>query len=103
MWTTLTSVAIRRVDRVEFRKPGPAAATPFSAWATLVGAAARTKVPTALRRLGYSAFAKAVGANLGETELELADYDTFGDFFARKLRPGVSPDRRQRIRRDFAV
>ena len=76
---------------MEFRKPGPAAATPFSAWATLVGAAARTKVPTALRRLGYSAFARAVGANLGETELELADYTTFGDFFARKLRPGVRP------------
>jgi len=32
-----------------------------------------------------------VGANLGETELELRAYDTFGDFFARKLRPGVRP------------
>ncbi|MFT3699112.1 MAG: archaetidylserine decarboxylase [Kofleriaceae bacterium] len=76
---------------MEFKKPGPAAATPFAAWATLVGWGARARVPAPLRRLGYSAFARAVGANLGETELELADYDTFGDFFARKLRPGVRP------------
>jgi phosphatidylserine decarboxylase len=48
-------------------------------------------VPNALRKLGYGAFARAVGANLGETELELADYDTFGDFFARKLRAGARP------------
>ena len=32
-----------------------------------------------------------VGANVHETELELGAYDTFGDFFARKLRAGVRP------------
>ena len=48
-------------------------------------------MPNALRGPAYRAFARAVGANLGETELELRAYDTFGDFFARKLRPGVRP------------
>ena len=84
---------------MEFRKPGPvrhtSAAAPFSAWAALVGLGARTRVPTVLREPAYRAFARAVGADLAETELELAAYDTFGDFFARKLRPGartVDPD-----------
>jgi phosphatidylserine decarboxylase len=76
---------------VEFKKPGPAVTTPFAAWATLVGFGARARVPSALRGPAYRAFARAVGANLGETELELGEYDTFGDFFARKLRPGVRP------------
>jgi phosphatidylserine decarboxylase len=76
---------------VEFKKPGPAVTTPFAAWATLVGFGARARVPSALRGPAYRAFARAVGANLGETELELGAYDTFGDFFARKLRPGVRP------------
>jgi len=76
---------------VEFKKPGPAVTTPFAAWATLVGFGARARVPNALRGPAYRAFARAVGANLGETELELRAYDTFGDFFARKLRPGVRP------------
>jgi phosphatidylserine decarboxylase len=76
---------------VEFKKPGPAVTTPFAAWATLVGFGARARVPSALRGPAYRVFARAVGANLGETELELGEYDTFGDFFARKLRPGVRP------------
>jgi phosphatidylserine decarboxylase len=57
----------------------------------LVGLGARARVPTALRATAYRAFAKAVGANLDETELALGEYDTFGDFFARKLRPGARP------------
>ena len=98
----------RRVTRVEFRKPGPSfqsgqpgqpgqpglrqtAVAPFAAWSTLVGFGARARVPNALRGPAYRAFARAVGANLGETELDLAEYDTFGDFFARKLRPGARP------------
>jgi phosphatidylserine decarboxylase len=60
-------------------------------WSTLVGLGARARVPNALRSPAYRAFARAVGANLGETELELAEYDTFGEFFARKLRPGARP------------
>jgi len=99
---------------VEFRKPGPSfqsgqpgqpgqpvhpgariapsgPVAPFSAWSQLVGLGARARVPRVLRSPAYRAFARAVGANLGETELDLAAYDTFGDFFARKLRPGARP------------
>jgi phosphatidylserine decarboxylase len=41
-----------------------------------------------LRPFAYRAFARAVGANLQEVELELAEYASFGDFFARRLRAG---------------
>jgi phosphatidylserine decarboxylase len=54
-----------------------------------VGWGADRAVPTALRSLAYRAFARAVGANLDEVELELASYPSLGDFFARKLRPGA--------------
>lgn len=49
-----------------------------------------------LRPLAYRAFARAVGANLEEAELDLAEYPSFGDFFARRLRNGarsIDPDR----------
>jgi phosphatidylserine decarboxylase len=42
-----------------------------------------------LRGLAYRAFARAVGANLDEVELELGGYPSFGDFFARRLRQGA--------------
>ena len=45
-------------------------------------------MPLRLRPLAYRAFARAVGANLDEAELELAAYPSLGDFFARKLREG---------------
>ena len=83
---------------MEFRKPGPVSAawvtspaTPFSAWAALVGFGARAHVPAILRKPAYRAFARAVGADLGEAELELTAYDSLGDLFARRLRPGVRP------------
>nr|HEX4317110.1 archaetidylserine decarboxylase [Kofleriaceae bacterium] len=44
-----------------------------------------------LRPPAYRAFARAVGANLGEAELDLRAYETFGDLFVRKLRAGVRP------------
>lgn len=46
-------------------------------------------MPSALRRIAYRAFARAVGANLAEAELELHEYPSLGDFFARKLREGA--------------
>jgi phosphatidylserine decarboxylase len=77
---------------VEYRKPGPLQSPgPFAAWASLVGFGARARVPSPLRKPAYRAFARAVGANLGETELDLRAYTSFGDFFARKLRPGARP------------
>lgn len=42
-----------------------------------------------LRGLAYRAFARAVGANLDEVELELGGYPSLGDFFARRLRHGA--------------
>ena len=48
-------------------------------------------MPHVLRAPAYRAFARAVGADLGEVELELAAYGTFGDFFARKLKAGARP------------
>lgn len=42
-----------------------------------------------MRRIAYRAFARAVGANLAEAELELDEYPSLGDFFARKLREGA--------------
>lgn len=42
-----------------------------------------------LRRFAYRAFARAVGANLAEAELDLGEYASLGDFFARKLREGA--------------
>lgn len=79
---------------VEIRKPGSTAArstraSPFALWSALVGLGARATVPARLRPPAYRAFARAVGADLGEAELPLADYPTFGALFARKLRPGV--------------
>ena len=54
-------------------------------YSALVGAAARTTVPRALRASAYRTFARAVGANLAEVEKPLADYTSLGDFFARRL------------------
>ncbi len=54
-----------------------------------VGWGARRRLPRPLRAPVYSAFARAVGARLDEVELPLADYPSFGSFFARRLRPGA--------------
>lgn len=62
---------------------------PKSLFSEAVGWGARRRLPRPLRRLAYTGFARAVGANLDEVELPLAEYPTFGDFFARSLRPGV--------------
>jgi len=55
----------------------------------LVGKAARARLPVPLRGPAYRAFARAVGADLGEAELDLRAYTSLGDLFARRLRPGV--------------
>ncbi len=60
-----------------------------SAYSALIGFCAQARVPSPLRRPAYRAFARAVGANLDETELALDEYETLGDFFARRLRDGA--------------
>ena len=67
---------------MEFRKPGPV-------YSALVGLTARRRLPVPLRSAAYRAFARAVGADLGEAELDLRAYASLGDLFARRLRPGA--------------
>jgi phosphatidylserine decarboxylase len=79
---------------VEFSKPGSIAAERprarvGAAYSALVGWGATKALPARLRGLAYRAFARAVGANLDEVELELARYPSLGDFFARRLRHGA--------------
>jgi phosphatidylserine decarboxylase len=69
----------------------PWAYGPGGAYSALVGLGARATLPPALRAATYRAFARAVGANLDEAELPLEAYPSLGDFFARRLRPGVRP------------
>ena len=59
-----------------------------AAYSALIHGIATRTVPTRLRPLAYRTFARAVGANLDEAELELEEYPSFGDFFARRLRRG---------------
>ena len=79
---------------MEFSKPGSIAAERprariGAAYSALVGWGAGRALPVPLRGLAYRAFARAVGANLDEIELELGGYRSLGDFFARRLRPGA--------------
>jgi phosphatidylserine decarboxylase len=79
---------------VDSSKPGSIAAERprarvGAAFSALVGWSATRTVPGPLRGLAYRAFARAVGANLDEVELELGGYPSLGDFFARKLRTGA--------------
>ncbi|MDX2086671.1 MAG: archaetidylserine decarboxylase [Kofleriaceae bacterium] len=63
--------------------------TAGAAYSALVGTFASQTLPTPLRGIAYRTFARAVGADLSEVELALADYPSLGDFFARKLRDGA--------------
>src|SRR6185369_2670144 len=68
---------------VEFSKPGSIAAERprarvGAAYSALVGWGAGQALPASLRSLAYRAFARAVGANLDEVELELASYPSLG-------------------------
>jgi phosphatidylserine decarboxylase len=60
-----------------------------AAYSAVIGWGAARTLPARLRPFAYRAFARAVGANLDEAELALAEYPSFGDFFARRLRDGA--------------
>ncbi len=64
---------------------------PTGLYSTLVGWGARRHVPRLLRERLYTAFARAVDARLDEVGADLSEYPSFGDFFARTLRPGARP------------
>jgi len=70
---------------------GAARWAPLELYSTLVGWGARAPVPRPLRRPLWSAFARAVGADLGEPERDLVDYASLGAFFARRLKGGARP------------
>jgi phosphatidylserine decarboxylase len=64
---------------------------PAGVYSRVVGRASRIALPAPLRRPAIGAFARAVGADLEETELALDEYGTLGEFFARRLRDGARP------------
>lgn len=64
---------------------------PKGLYSAAIGWGARMTVPRPLRALAYRAFARRVGASLGEVELPLGEYQSFSHFFARRLRSGARP------------
>jgi len=64
---------------------------PTDLYSTVVGWGARQRVPRRLRAPLYGAFARAVSARLDEAGAPLPEYRSFGDFFARTLKPGARP------------
>jgi phosphatidylserine decarboxylase len=62
---------------------------PAGWYASLIGWSSRRTIPRPLRRSVFGTFSRAVGASLDEVEHDLADYPTFGEFFARRLRDGA--------------
>lgn len=95
-WTPSTTLGDYEYTLVELSKPGPENAdgrkpafSAGAAYSALIGSVASRALPQRLRGFAYRAFARAVGANLDEAELELGEYPSLGDFFARKLRDGA--------------
>ena len=63
---------------------------PKNALSRAIGALTRWSLPTAVRLAAMKAFARRYGVDLSECP-ELGRYRTFGEFFARPLRPGLRP------------
>ncbi len=63
---------------------------PKSALSRVAGAATRWHLPAPVRLAAMRAFARRYGIDLSECD-DLAVYRTFGEFFARPLRPGLRP------------
>jgi phosphatidylserine decarboxylase len=64
---------------------------PKGLYSAAVGWGARMTIPRRLRPLAYRAFARRVGASLDEVELPLEEYESFSQFFARRLSAGARP------------
>ncbi|MCA9675359.1 MAG: phosphatidylserine decarboxylase [Kofleriaceae bacterium] len=58
-------------------------------YASLVGWGARRAIPRPLRRPLYGAFSQVVGADLAEADRDPVEFRSFGEMFARRLRPGA--------------
>ena len=48
-------------------------------------------IPTILRPTVYNLYAAIFDANVSEAEKPLEEYRSIGEFFARRLKPGVRP------------
>ena len=64
---------------------------PKASLSRLVGVATRLPAPSRLHQTAAGIFARAYNVELGEAEKPISGYDTFGDFFARRLKPGARP------------
>src|SRR6185295_12020424 len=64
---------------------------PKSALSAAVGAATRARVPRAWHHALIRAFAARFRVDLAEAEHGPEGYETFGQFFTRKLKPGLRP------------
>jgi phosphatidylserine decarboxylase len=64
---------------------------PRSALSAAVGKATRARVPPALHRAAMRLFARRYRVDLDEAEHGLEGYQTFGQFFTRRLKPGLRP------------
>jgi phosphatidylserine decarboxylase len=63
---------------------------PKNALSRVAGALTRWQAPAPVRHAAMRAFARRYGIDLGESP-DLEAYRTFGEFFARPLRPGLRP------------
>ncbi len=64
---------------------------PKSQLSRFVGGATRLSGMTSAHQAAIRAFAKQYRVNVDEAELPLEAYETFGEFFVRKLKPGIRP------------
>ncbi len=64
---------------------------PTRLWSKIFGWAASKKWPKFLLRPFLKWYAKHYKVNLEEAEKELSEYNTFLEFFIRKLKPGLRP------------
>lgn len=64
---------------------------PKSAVSAAVGSITRARMPGAWHRAAMRLFARRFRVDLEEAERPLEGYGTFGEFFTRKLKPGLRP------------
>lgn len=62
---------------------------PKAAVSTAVGVATRLKAPPVMHRAAMRWFAARYRVDLGEAERGIDEFDTFAEFFTRRLKPGL--------------
>jgi phosphatidylserine decarboxylase len=64
---------------------------PRAAYSSAVGMFTRARAPPSVHRLAMRAFARRFNVAMDEAEHGFEGYDTFAQFFTRKLKPGLRP------------